>query len=280
MEVRKEPLFQTSEIPSSINGVNLSEDDIEKLSYGESSGLLKNLMFGDGELRDGKISLSRDDEGQLEINYVFSKPEILIPKQIDDYVLSERDRLRLMNNETVGPFLFGGQHVFLQVDHDINRIVVKSAHEINVPQKIAGYTLTDDDMNRLANGEKMPNHLFCIDGTYYTAEVGMTKDKRGLYFDNYKEQKHLTKDGLKDLEETLNRLPSSPTPPLLLSPDLEDEKESKKKGFVKKLSDAQNQGASVELEPVKNSPTNPRKQSESATTQKVGNMVTEAFSNM
>jgi hypothetical protein len=61
---------------------------------------------------------------------------------------------------------------------------------------------------------------------------------------------------------------------------LEAEKESKKKGFTKKLSNAQNPGASVELEPVKNSPANPRKHSESATTQKLGSMVTEAFSNM
>jgi hypothetical protein len=233
MVVIKKPLFRKSDIPTIINQVELSDSDIEKLSYGESSGLLKNLTFDEGELRDGKIRLSRDESGQLEVNYMFSKPNITIPKQLEDYVIPERDRLRLMNNETVGPFVYRGQHMFLQVDHDINRIVVKSAHEINVPQKIAGYTLTAEDMNTLANGGKMSNHLFCIDGKYYTAEIGMTGDKRGLFFDNYKDQNHLSKEQLKELGKALNK-PSGSIPPLELSPALETVKELKKKELLLK----------------------------------------------
>ena len=232
MEVHKKPIFNVSEIPETINGVTLSEHDIEKLRYGESSGLLKNLMFDEGELRDGKVWLSRDEAGHLEINYIFSKPEIVIPKQIEDYIISERDRMRLMNNETVGPFLFGGKHVFLQVDHDINRIVVKSGHEINVPKKIAGYSLTAEDMTALANGEKMKNRLFCIEGKYYTAEIGMTADKRGLFFDNYKDQNHLSEAQLKELRKSLNGQ-ATPLPPLELSPALETVNSLKKKDFAK-----------------------------------------------
>ena len=234
MEVYKKPLFNVSEIPPIINGVSLSEKDIDRLCYGESSGLLQNLMFGEGEIRDGKVWLSRDESGELEVNYLFSKPEIVIPKQLEDYIIPEKDRLKLMNNETVGPFLFGGQHIFLQVDHDINRIVVKSGYEINVPKKIAGYSLNGEDMNTLANGGKMKNRLFCIDGKYYTAEIGMTEDKRGLFFDQYKDQSHLSSKQLKELERTLNQ-PSSPTPPLELSPSLEEKRLLKQQGFAKYL---------------------------------------------
>ena len=245
MKIHKKPLFKISEIPSVINGVTLSQQDIEKLSYGESSGLLRNLLFQDDELRDGKIRLSRDEAGQLEINYWFSKPEIKIPKQIEDYVLSEKDRLRLMNNEIAGPFLLGGQHVFLQVDHDINRIVVKSGHEINIPKKIAAYTLTAEDMNALANGGKMKNHLFCVDGKYYTAKIGMTADKRGLFFDNYKDQNHLSKEQLQELENLLNQ-PATPIPPLELSPALETIHALKKKEFAKYLLNPADHNGTVE----------------------------------
>jgi hypothetical protein len=233
MEIIKKPLFKKSDIPAVINHVELSDSDIEKLSFGESSDVLKNLMFDEGELRDGKIRLSRDESGRLEVNYMFSRPGITIPEQLDDYAIPEKDRLRLMNNETAGPFLYRGQHIFLQVDHDINRIVVKSAHELNVPQKIAGYALTAEDMNTLANGGKMTNRLFCIEGKYYTAEIGMTEDRRGLFFDSYKDQSHLTGEQLKSLEKALNK-PSGHIPPMELSPALKTVNELKKRELLLK----------------------------------------------
>jgi hypothetical protein len=245
MEVHKNPIFKVSDIPTVINGVNLSQQDIEKLSYGESSGLLTNMMFNDGELLDGKVWLSRDEAGQLEIKYMFSRPNISIPKQIEDFVISEKDRLRLMNNEIAGPFLFRGQHIFLQVDHDLNRIVVKSGYEINVPTKIGEYALTAEDMNILANGGKMKNRLFCINGKYYTAETGMTADKRGLFFDNYKDQNHLSKNQLKDLERSLNQ-PSASVPLFDLSSNLEALSALKKTEFAKYLLDQADNKRSVD----------------------------------
>jgi len=235
MEVRKKPQFQISEIPSTINGVKLTDRDIEKLLYGEPSGLLKGLMFEEGEVRDGKIWLSRDETGQLEINYLFAKHEVPISKQIEDYVLPDDIRLKLLNNETVGPFLFGGQHVFLQVDQEINRVLIKSGYEINVPKKIASYSLTAEDMNTLANGGKLENRLFCINGKYYTAKIGMTKDKRGILFENLLDQSFLSNDELILLEKTLNK-PSDPVPPLELSPGLEETRTTKKKEFAQYLS--------------------------------------------
>ena len=231
MEVYQKPIFKFSVIPDVINGVTLSEQDRKRLSFGRSSGLLRNMVFANEEVRDGKICLSRDEAGQLEINYMFQKLDTTILKQLENFQIPETDKIRLLNNETVGPFLLGEQLVFLQVDHELNRIASKSGHELNVPKKITGYSLTAEDMNILANRGKMPPRLFNIEGKYYTAEIGMTSDQRGLFLHNLTDQSHLSAEQLKELEGALNP-PATPLLPLVLSPDQEAERALKKKQFT------------------------------------------------
>ena len=232
MEIHKKPVFKVSEIPTSINGVKLSEKDMDHLMYGESSGLLKNMIFDD-EQRDGKVWLSRDETGELEVNYLFSKQDTSLSKQMDDYLIPEKDKKRLMNLQTVGPFLFGRQSVFLQIDPDLNRIVVKSGYEMNVPKRIAGYSLTAEDMNALANGEKMKNRLFFVEGKYFSAEIVKKADQRGLFFDNCIDQNNLSKEQLQHLEGLLNTSVIPPLPSLELAPGLEKKRVSRKKEFAR-----------------------------------------------
>jgi hypothetical protein len=209
-----EPIFQDEEIPEKINGVSLSLEDRLHLMNGERTGILRDMQFNNGVLRDGSVFLSRNATGEIEANYTFKKNQLQIPEEVDGYRLTKDDKTRLFGGEIVKMDTKSGV-VFVAINKDLNRIVVSTPRQLGIPKEIGGYQLGSEDMTLLANGKKMPNRLFCIDGTYYTAEISLTQDKRGLNFDNYQEKSHLNKKDLNALHEQLNVNGMSKTEPTL-----------------------------------------------------------------
>lgn len=179
--------FNKNEIPNEILGVKLSEADKERLAYGQNSGLLENLKLNDGQIKDGKIKLSRNKDGEVEVNFQFKNENLLIPNDLYGHKLSNEQKQHLANGKTSGPFVDkNGTEVFIKVDKELNRVVVSQSKELGIPKQIGEYHFSESEKNSLANGEKLPAKVYKGEDGYFIASIQITEDKKGIEFSSIK----------------------------------------------------------------------------------------------
>lgn len=191
--VNQQYIFPLQEMPSEIFGVKISDQDKENLAKGNYSNLLENMQLEDGTIIDGKVKLNKDKEtGEFKLSIEERKPELKIGNKFLSHTFSKEDKKNLLEGKAVGPLTINSglstlKNVFLQVDSQLNKIVVKSSNQLSVFDKLGGYKLNDRDKNLLANNEKIPPRVYQgKDGKYFTAEIKLTDDKKGLEYHNVK----------------------------------------------------------------------------------------------
>jgi hypothetical protein len=194
---KQEYIFAKEEMPIEIFGVKISENDRENLSKGLPSSLLENLQLQDGRIIDGKLSFKKDKEtGEINAQISEKKPDLNIGNKFLTHSFTIKERTELEQGRAIGPLTVTAglttlKDIFLQVDRELNRIVVKSNKELGVFDKIGGYKLSNNDKNLLANNEKMPPRVYKgKDGKYFTAEIKITDDKKGIEYNNVKMLTH------------------------------------------------------------------------------------------
>lgn len=74
----------------------------------------------------------------------------------------------------------------MQVDRDLNSVIVRTNHEIKIPDVIGktneyeGYKLTKADKFLLANGHTLENKLLHSPDGYFIADIRLTDDMKGV----------------------------------------------------------------------------------------------------
>ena len=74
----------------------------------------------------------------------------------------------------------------MQVDRDLNSVIVRTNHEIKIPDVIGktneyeGYKLTKADKFLLANGHTLENRLLHSPDGYFIADIRLTDDMKGV----------------------------------------------------------------------------------------------------
>ena len=96
----RQKLVEINEIPDEIYGVNLSELDKERLSYGEYSSLKEHFQLPNGSIKDGKVKLVVN-KGEAEFHFLFHKEILEIPDKICGKKLSDEQLEDLKAGKTV-----------------------------------------------------------------------------------------------------------------------------------------------------------------------------------
>lgn len=180
-----QPNFGIEKMPETIYGVSLTPLQKEKLARGEQL-FLENMELSGGRLVDGKVSFL-ESNGELNLNLLEKKPTLEIPKEISGYKLSPTEVEELKAERVVSIKLKQGT-LFLQIDKDLNRVVVKTERDLGIPKEIGGYLLSDRDKNLFANHETLPPRVYLNpeNNSYFLASIRRTEDGKGLEFTNYK----------------------------------------------------------------------------------------------
>lgn len=145
-------------------------------------GILSDLMDING--KQGKMRFNENG-----ISVFFRKEVLTIPNEILGKKLSHREKELLLAGDIV-PISRNGRDILLQVDKDLNAVIMRSQHEIKIPETIGqtteykGYQLTKEDKYLLANGYSLENRLLHSEFGYVIADFRLTADKKGLIFSN------------------------------------------------------------------------------------------------
>lgn len=154
-----------------LNGYQLDGKG-SKLEKGELSKLTE--ING----KPGKIRLQ--EEG---VSIMYRKESLVIPERILGQKLSQKQKQDLLEGNVIALSTRKGD-IFLQVDKELNRVVVRSEKELSIPAKIGDYELTTADKYLLANGYSLDNKLVRTPEGYIITDISMLPDKTGYTFSN------------------------------------------------------------------------------------------------
>lgn len=186
MEVSANNLTQLIPVeacPNELFGVKLTEAQKADYSLGKPV-FLENMQFGD-VLKDGKIQLVLDKNGELQNTVDFKESQLEIPKSVLGKDLSEEEIKRLKNGEEV-KINQSGKDLFIKIDPELNKIVVRSHEQIKEMPMIGGYNLSDKEHRDLLNGSRLEPKVFKGKDGYFLANVELSPDKKGVVFTNAK----------------------------------------------------------------------------------------------
>lgn len=202
IKLKDEQLIDIQMIPQSIYNKQLTDEQRTRLASGKQSGLIKDIIIEEGKPPvDAKISAEVNKEGKLELKYDYAEKVFKMPHAILGITLDKDQKDKLFNGELLS-IKYKKEDLYIGIDRDLNKVTVKSAHQIGIPSEISNYKLNDVDKYYLAQGKKTETHLFKTpEGNYFTANFGMTEDKKGLTFSDIK---FVDKENSKELADKYN----------------------------------------------------------------------------
>jgi hypothetical protein len=176
--------FEIGKMPVEVYSVPLSLTQRERLSKGHSL-FLENMELPEGRVVDGKISFVEVNK-EPHLKMIEKKPFLEIPKKVAEHTLTEDEHKNLLDGKAVA--LPIKPLIFLQVDKELNRVIVKTEKDLGIPQEIGGYTLTDKDKELFANNQPLPLRVYLNPKTnsYFLATITRTEDGKGIEFTDYK----------------------------------------------------------------------------------------------
>ena len=181
-------MIEINEIPEKIHNITISEENRKRLSMGFPTGIIKDIVFEDGQILDAKLVAVKNEKGNIEIGYEEKEESLRMPNKIFDKILTDAQKNLLFDGNSLGGLIYKGNEFFIHVDPELNKVVIRSADQINIPKRVGGYQLDAIDKNNLANNKTTDNRVFqAPDGTYFTAKLGYTLDKKGIEFINVKQ---------------------------------------------------------------------------------------------
>ena len=184
-----------------VNGVKLSQKEKEQLDTGYRVYLEK--MNINGYKQSGYVAKNIDVDGK-SINYVEKTTDkLVLNNKILGKALSEKDKEDLENGLAIKiePNKNAAE-LSIQYDKNKNNVTIKTSHEIDIPDVIGKYKLTNTDKDLLNKGEKMPPRIFEGKEGYFIATVGLTEGRTGLEFNGVRS---LKKEEAKELIASYNK---------------------------------------------------------------------------
>lgn len=213
-------------------GLVLSDRDKELLMSDRFSGLIE-FNSNDERTKKGKLHLFREKNGDVSVTVNYMKETLVIPEKIEGYNLSPEDKLSLKEGGVI-QIKNKKQNLYVQVDKELNAIVIKGDKEIGVPEKIGGnkknnyegYTLTDQDKSRLANGGILEPKVLCGDKGYFLANFSMSDDQKGFVLYDYQTiPENKVSEFIKKYNHPQENIRETPGQEQGMSPETKPEKE-------------------------------------------------------
>lgn len=174
-----------------------------------------NARINDEDFRiPAKIRLQKQEDGSVNVK-VHPIQRLQIPEEYMGYKFSKEDKSALLGDKNLGKTVEltgkNGQkdQYFMSIDSKTNELVSLRTKHIDIPEKIKGVSLSDEQKQKLGNGEKVTvENMTGSNGKKFSAVLQVDAASRSIGFSGFKQE----------MEKTL------------------DQKEEKKKGAKQKVS--------------------------------------------
>ncbi|MCK9154904.1 MAG: DUF3945 domain-containing protein [Paludibacteraceae bacterium] len=168
----------------------ISAEDLQKLKEGEKTGLLKiSVKTEEAEITslEAKFRLVRTKDGNTKLMLHPVRKELNLNDQFKGYSLTEQDKKNLQSVGTSGKVVNltskDGQQLpcILGVDKDTKELVAINTTRLNIPDKVAGVKLKEEEKNILKKGEPIKrDDLIDKQGIKYTGWIIINPGQKSL----------------------------------------------------------------------------------------------------
>jgi hypothetical protein len=154
-----------------------------------------NARINDEDFRiPAKIRLQKQEDGSVNVK-VHPIQRLHIPDDYMGHKFSKEDKGALLNDKNLGKTVEltgkNGQkdQYFLSIDSKTNELVPLRVKHIDIPDKIKGVSLSDEQKQKLGNGEKVSvENMTGSNGKKFSATLQVDAANRSINFSGFKQE--------------------------------------------------------------------------------------------
>lgn len=204
MKVQAEPIFDLKDVPTHFKGVQLSHHDRVRLSHGLKTSLLRDLNFG-STVHDAKISLLKDDQGELNVIFDPYRETLEIPDTMFGSPINDYQKEALLRGETVGPFSYKSSNYYFSIDNDLNSVSIISSQEKGIRDTVCGYNFSLSDKAVLESGQNLSTRIFTTDVGSFSAQLNCQVSANGDVNYTFLEYNEIVPEKVNELKTKFNQ---------------------------------------------------------------------------
>jgi hypothetical protein len=213
MEQQQSTRISKEQIPfEKLEKVGIKKDFVDRMESKELKDFLNgfrseklytvNAKINDQDYRiPAKIRLKQESDGSVNVK-VHPIQRLHIPDEYMGHKLTKEDKAALLNDKNLGKTVEltgkNGQKdsYYLGIDNKTNELIPLRTKHIQVPEKIKGATLSAEQKQKLAKGEKVTlDKMTGKNGKKFGATLQVDASNRTINFSGFKQEKE------KDLEQ-------------------------------------------------------------------------------
>jgi hypothetical protein len=154
-----------------------------------------NARINDEDFRiPAKIRLQKQEDGSVNVR-VHPIQRLQIPDEYMGYKFLKEDKSALLGDKNLGKTVEltgkNGQkdQYFLSIDSKTNELVPLRTKHIDIPEKIKGVSLSDEQKQKLGNGEKVTvENMTGSNGKKFSAVLQVDAASRSIGFSGFKQE--------------------------------------------------------------------------------------------
>jgi hypothetical protein len=154
-----------------------------------------NARINDEDFRiPAKIRLQKQEDGSVNVR-IHPIQRLQIPEEYMGYKFSKEDKGALLNDKNLGKTVEltgkNGQkdQYFLSIDSKTNELVPLRVKHIDIPDKIKGVSLSEEQRQKLGSGEKVNvENMTGSNGKKFSATLQVDAANRSINFSGFKQE--------------------------------------------------------------------------------------------
>ncbi len=163
-----------------------------------------NAVINDQQMRiPAKLRLKKEDDGTVNVR-VHPIQRLQIPDEYMGHKFTQEERNRLLADRNLGKTIeLTGKDgkkdkYYMALDPKTNELIPLRTKHINIPEKIKGVTLSAEQKQKLAKGEKVYlDKMTGRNGKKFGASLQVDAANRSINFSGFKQEKELEQEKTK-----------------------------------------------------------------------------------
>jgi hypothetical protein len=213
MEQQQITRISKEQIPfEKLEKVGINKDFVDRMESKELKDFLNgfrsdklytvNAKINDQDYRiPAKIRLKQENDGSVDVK-IHPIQRLHIPDEYMGHKFTKEDKAALLNDKNLGKTveLTGRDgkkdNYYLGIDNKTNELIPLRSKHIQIPEKIKGASLSEEQKQKLAKGEKVTlDNMTGKNGKKFSAALQVDAANRSINFSGFKQEKE------KDLEQ-------------------------------------------------------------------------------
>ena len=213
MEQQQSTRISKEQIPfEKLEKVGINKDFVDRMESKELKDFLNgfrsdklytvNAKINDQDYRiPAKIRLKQENDGSVDVK-IHPIQRLHIPDEYLGHKFTKEDKAALLNDKNLGKTveLTGRDgkkdNYYLGIDNKTNELIPLRTKHIQIPEKIKGASLSEEQKQKLAKGEKVTlDKMTGKNGKKFSAALQVDAANRTINFSGFKQEKE------KDLEQ-------------------------------------------------------------------------------